>query len=104
MLAGFISGSQGVREFSEGEKSAHRPAGDRKGSQRDKGDFPKLMLVVPGLGRLRQEDCALETKPGHTARSCLKKLTNSGWEDSSVGKVLALEADLSSSPRTQVKS
>lgn len=76
MLAGLISGSQGFREFPEGEKSAHRPSGDRKGSQRDKGDFPKLMLAVIGLGRLRQEDCEHEAKPGHTVRSCLKKTNN----------------------------
>lgn len=82
--------------------SAHRPAEDGKGSQRDNWD-PADMPVILDFEKQWQEDRDFEAKPGYTARSCLKKLTNPGWGDGSVGKVLALDAeDLSSISRTHV--
>ena len=69
--------------------SAHRPADDEKGSQRDNWDA-EYKPVIPDFRKLRQEDWEFEAKPGYTARSCLKKktLTNPGWGDASVLKLL----------------
>jgi hypothetical protein len=74
--------------------SAHRPADDEKGSQRDNWDA-EYKPVIPDFRKLRQEDWEFEAKPGYTARSCLKKktLTNPGWGDGSAGKVLALDTE-----------